>query len=246
MNDTSLSSVLQHAIDTGRIADMHQLLDVVRQHGLEITRNGRDYLGLLPPGGRRFRVHFAFDNHTRVSRTIPDATSELHTDDGGVPMAAKRDRITAERHWIYALTAWSPGGAKRACYVGQTRNIPRRIRQHIKYRDESGERVSGPFFVWASKASAQTRVTVLTELAGDCALAAQLEGYWLKLAQNAGYETPGSEHWGQLPRPLIMAGQPVRWPWERVVLQARILEEVAALKAAPEALFQYGVQVIAT
>jgi hypothetical protein len=66
-----------------------------------------------------------------------------------------------------------------------------------------------------------------------------LEGYWLKLAQQAGYETPGSDRWGRLPMPLELAGQPNVWPWERVALSALPLEHLAQPNSAPTALYEF-------
>jgi len=55
---------------------MDALFERVREHGLEITRNGRDYIGLRDGSGKRFRVRFGFENHTRASRSDVVGTSE--------------------------------------------------------------------------------------------------------------------------------------------------------------------------
>jgi hypothetical protein len=140
MNRLPLKIVLQGAIDSGQIANMHQLLEQVRMHGLEITRNGRDYLGVRGADGKRFRVHFSFDNHTRATAPAPRGVAEawpVAPSTGGLtPLAGQTSsaRIFLQQIWVYALTASSRDGNKRACYVGKTVNLPRRMREHIRVR----------------------------------------------------------------------------------------------------------------
>lgn len=230
MSKLSLKTVLQQALDTGEIADIRQLLDQVRVHGLEITRNGRDYLGLRGDEGKRFRVRFSFENHARAPRPARPAVREIRS--------ASSTRL--QHIWVYALTAFSHDGSKRACYIGKTVNLPRRMREHIMVRN--GERARGSYelFKWACVENVEVRVTVLSMMDLDWRHSFDLEGYWLKLAQQAGYETPGSDRWGKLPMPLGLAGQPSAWPWERVVLGALTLEQVAEGNSAPPALYNFS------
>jgi hypothetical protein len=230
MSKLPLKTVLQQAIDTGEIADIRQLLDRVRVHGLEVTRNGRDYLGLRGDEGKRFRIHFSFENHTRAPRISRCAVAEVGS-----------EAPTPLRHiWIYALTAFSHDGSKRACYIGKTVDLPSRMQEHIMVRNGERGRGSYELFEWARAENVEVRVTVLSVMVLDWRHSRDLEGYWLKLAQQAGYETPGSDRWGKLPMPLELAGQPRAWPWERVVLGALTLEHVAEGNSAPTALFNFS------
>jgi predicted GIY-YIG superfamily endonuclease len=142
--------------------------------------------------------------------------------------------------WVYALTTCSHDGSKHACYIGKTVNLPRRMREHLMVRN--GERARGSYelFQWACAENVEVRVTVLSVMAMDWRQSFDLEGYWLKLAQQAGYETPGSDRWGKLPMPLELAGQPGAWPLERVVLGALKLEHVAERNSPPTALYNFS------
>jgi hypothetical protein len=394
-----LKNLLQLSIDTGEIANMERLFERVREHGLEITRNGHNYIGLRDESGKRFRVRFGFENYTRSSRADVAGTSEstpnvhkavlesalrdgqirdmqqlfeyfaahglvvtvirprslgLRGSDGrafaitvpfehSIPSttadatgrqrgalsqvppdlraARRQDAVgkrgtwsphkshrdvsaflqraveageistieqllaqVAERRldvvrsvggcitlkagrktfrvwhnfagwsqiaqspvlptvnqriWVYALTAFSCDGARRACYIGKTVDVPRRMREHIKLRHGQQMRASSELFAWARVERAEVRVTVLAVMDIDWFQSPHLEGYWLKLAQEAGYETPGSDRWGRLPKPVQLAGQPCSWPWERVALAALALEDVAERGSAPAALHEF-------
>lgn len=230
MGKPPLKTVLQQAIETGEIADIRQLLDRVRMHRLESTRNGRDYLGLRGDDGKRFRIHFSFENHTRAPRRSRCAVA-------AVGSAAPTPLLPI---WVYALTAFSHDGSKRACYIGKTVNLRRRMGEHIMVRNGERDRGSYELFEWARAEKVEVRVTVLSVMVLDWRHSFELEGYWLKLAQQAGYETPGSERWGKLPMPLELAGQPSTWPWERVFLSALTLEHIAEGNSAPTALYNYS------
>lgn len=216
MGKPPLKTVLQQAIDTGEIADIRQLLDRVRMHRLEITRNGRDYLGLRGDDGKRFRVHFSFENHTRAPRRSRCAVAEVGS-------AAPTPLLPI---WVYALTAFSQDGSKRACYIGKTVNLPRRMREHIMVRNGERDRGSYELFEWARAEKVEVRVTVLSVMVLGWRHSFELEGYWLKLAQQAGA--------------LELAGQPGTWPWERVVLSVLTLEHVAEGNSPPTALYNYS------
>ena len=63
---------LQEAIDSGQIVSIAQLLERATADKLEVTRNGRDYLGLRGSDGRRFRVvprRFVWNLTARIHRS---------------------------------------------------------------------------------------------------------------------------------------------------------------------------------
>lgn len=233
---------------------MQQLLARVRLDNLEITRNGRDYLGLRGADGKRFRVHFAFDNPTRCSpsnsslrvaakppKPAKNALLGAGTEILNIDIcsnASGQARKPIFRRWIYVLIAFKNEASQGACYVGQTGDICRRMRDHLAVRRAKESRGAGGFFAWVAGAGVDARATVVAALEADLQIANQLEGYWLKLAEEAGFETPGSGTWGRLPRPLKMEGQPTQWPSERILMAAHSIEELAGQQFGPEALYQ--------
>ncbi|MBU3625869.1 GIY-YIG nuclease family protein [Polynucleobacter sp. JS-Safj-400b-B2] len=193
---------LQSAIDTGQILSRRQLLERVASEGLEVTRNGSNYLGLRDSDGHRFRVRFAFadDAGLQNSASQPNSGFEL------IPNVSE-----ARRYWIYALMAYSNDGLRKACYIGQTVNLKRRFREHLRRRHQSG-RSSFALFEWATHEGVEVFATILTEIVVSQSQALQYEGYWVKLALEAGFVTPDIDLWGCLPRPSRLSGQPDSWP----------------------------------
>ncbi|MEZ1437774.1 hypothetical protein QVM41_16000, partial [Pseudomonas shirazica] len=58
----ALKSSMQAAIDTGEIENRQQLMELAASHNLAVTRNGIDYAGFMCASGKRFRVHFNFND----------------------------------------------------------------------------------------------------------------------------------------------------------------------------------------
>jgi hypothetical protein len=103
--------------------------------------------------------------------------------------------------WIYGLIARSE--KRKACYIGQTTSVMRRLAEHAKRsRPDSG---SDALFHWSDQNNTVVHV-VLLELCrseGSKGMTARRattrEGVWLRSATDASYQTPGVEKWGRLP-----------------------------------------------
>lgn len=228
MGAVEAKASLQAAIDSRQIASMRQLLDRVAADKLEVTRNGRDYLGLRGNDGRRFRVHFCFVNDSRAQRPalpvlpLPDSQTV-------------RDVRRTGGYWIYALTAHSCDGERKACYIGQTVNLKRRFREHLR-RHRPGH-ASFALIDWAAREQVEVRATVLTWVDGDQSYASRFEGYWLKLAVEAGFAAPDAHNWGRLPLPSDPVGQPTRWPASEILTASLPLPELVEHGLTPVELF---------
>lgn len=214
-----LKSSMQAAIDSGVIASREQLMRVAVSHGLTVTRNGSDYAGFQCESGKRIRVRFQFnDRPPKIPRAEP----------------AKNSNIT-NGFWIYALTAHSKDGKRKACYVGQAVNPYKRFREHFLRRREG--RGSFALFQWAAFEQVDVQAVVLAWAAGTQSNATHFEGYWLQCAQNADFETPDAQNWGQLPRPQYLQDQPVQWPTAEVQANSVSLAEVVMKGTTPQALY---------
>lgn len=116
----ALKSSLQAAIDSGEIKNRDHLMEIAASHGLTVTRNGIDYAGFQCESGQRLRVRLQFnDRPPKVPRVK-----------GPKPPKIK------DGFWIYALIAYSKDGKRKACYVGQAANPPKRFREHFRSQRE--------------------------------------------------------------------------------------------------------------
>lgn len=217
---------LQAAITSGEINTKQKLLDRAAMLGLKITRNGRNYVGLMRDDGKRFRVRFEFPDETQsVSpEYLAETIATASTREGGC--------------WIYALTAHSHDGQRKACYIGQTVNLKRRFREHLK-RHRPG-RSSSALIEWAAHEQVEIRAAVLTWVDGDQSYASRFEGYWLKLAIEAGYAAPDAHNWGCLPLPSVPVGQPSQWPASEIFAASLPLPELVEHGLMPVSLFVAG------
>ena len=219
----TLKTALQSEILRGQITTKQALLDRAAALGLVITRNGRDYLGLLGADGKRFRVHFRFSANVSPALAV--------TPEDGAPASEIRVRGS----WIYALVACSSDGTRKACYVGQTVNLRRRFREHL-LRPRPG-RGSYGLFQWAALEAVEVHAVVLCWVNGDQSAASRFEGYWLGLAQEAGFEAPDAHNWGRLPLPAHSAGQPRQWPTDIVAAAMQSLAKLVSAGIVPRELF---------
>lgn len=137
--------------------------------------------------------------------------------------------------WIYALICTSRDERRRACYIGQTNNILRRFSQHLFHRIPGF--TSSDLFNWALREQVEVYSVVLSYAIGDRDFSTALEGYWLKLATDAGFETPGVERWGNLPKPMVFPGQPEEWPTRQVRRVAKRIDLLIATGCAPAELY---------
>lgn len=214
----ALKSLMQATIDSAEIKSRENLMEVAASHGLTVTRNGSDYAGFQCQSGKRLRVHFQFNDR---SPNVPKVK-------GPKPPKIK------DGFWIYALTAHSEDGERKACYVGQATNPSKRFREHFRSHREG--RGSYALFRWAALEQVDVQAVVLTWAAGTQSIATYFEGYWLQRAQNAGFETPDSQNWGQLPRPESLPGQPLHWPTAEVRASSILLSKVVLQRITPEVL----------
>ena len=124
--------------------------------------------------------------------------------------------------WIYALIAQT--ATERACYIGQTRNVGRRMREHWKRRD--GERASGPLFDWATERSVSVNATLLQALTGSQNDADGAEAEWIARASAAGFVLPGLGAWA--PRQQVVRQSVNVWPSISVRRNGRSLAMIAS------------------
>ncbi|MFV0932750.1 GIY-YIG nuclease family protein [Pseudomonas jessenii] len=214
----ALKSSMQAAIDSGEIESREHLMEVAASHGLTVTRSGSDYAGFQYKSGKRLRVRFQFNDHLPKLPKVK---------------GPKSPKIK-NGFWIYALTAHSKDGKRKACYLGQAANPRKRFREHFRSQREG--RGSYGLFQWAALEQVDVQAVLLTWAAGTQSNATYFEGYWLQRAQNAGFETPDAQNWGQLPRPESLPDQPVHWPTAEVHANAISLSEVVMQGITPQVL----------
>lgn len=258
-NMTELRTIIQTAIDAGVISNRSQLLAVAAEHGLTITRNGRDYAGFMTQSEKRFRVRFEFNDYVpkksravRPRRQEPAPLQNFPPESSPEKAAPRRAEKTETGHfvtrekkrkarnpttgfWIYALIAHSSDGERKACYVGQAARLAKRFREHFHQKREG--RGSHALFRWAESEQVEIQAVVLTWAEGTQSNATHFEGYWLQRAQNAGYQAPDVHNWGNLPRPDRLPGQPTHWPADLVHARSIALAEVVMQRLTPKALY---------
>ncbi|GCB04433.1 hypothetical protein PSUB009319_20640 [Ralstonia sp. SET104] len=198
----TLKQEFQRLINAGSVATMAQLRSFVTERGLIVTKHSEDSVTVVMRGHRRFRLFPA--NHYKAGR------AGVLTDSGIV-----------FDFWIYALVA--QGSVEAACYIGQTRSVARRMREHWTRR--TGERCSGPLLHWATERGLTVHVVLLQALSVIQSEADRAEAEWLACATAAGYDVPGVEIWA----PAHQRSRPgLTWPSAAVRRNCRPLEEVIA------------------
>ncbi|WP_238346710.1 GIY-YIG nuclease family protein [Pseudomonas viciae] len=218
-NILTLKNSMQAAIDSGEIKSREQLMEVAACHGLIGTRNGIDYAGFKCENGKRLRVRFNFN----------DLPPKEHRAKG------PRPRKVTTGFWIYALTAHSDDGERKACYVGQAADLRKRFRDHL-HRQREG-RGSFALFQWAAREQVDVKAVVLTWAAGTQSNATYFEGYWLQRALAASFDAPDVQNWGNLPKPTSLPGQPTYWPAVAAQANSISLIEVVMQKIIPKPLY---------
>lgn len=191
----------------------------------EIVRETQQSLSVLHPEGKRFRVTFNDDFGPCIGKRYARKGFCI---EGGV--------------WIYGLIAHNKNG-KRACYIGKSNSINQRINDHIKSRSKKAS-----YYIkqWAYENETEIKVILLAHAQLDRSESSFLEGYWLKLAIAAGYETPGADKWGNLPQPDHYQGMPEEWAEDLILNHAQLLSEFNTMKEceymawAKNALFSCG------
>lgn len=262
-NMTELKRMIQSAINAGEISSRSQLLALAEERGLTVTRNGRDYAGFMTESAKRFRVHFDFKDfvpkksravqlpshvtepeqrHLQVvesNKVTLEQTHELGQKTVESPQkmleSRRKTRNPTTGFWIYALTAHSQDGRRKACYVGQAARLAKRFRAHL-HRKREGHG-SYALFRWAEHEQVDVQAVVLTWAKGTQSNATHFEGYWLQRALNAGFQAPDVHNWGNLPRPESLPGQPELWPTDLVQARSLSLVEVVMQRVTPKVLY---------
>ncbi|WP_232437022.1 GIY-YIG nuclease family protein [Burkholderia ubonensis] len=193
----------QRLVNADGIINMARLLRFVAGQGLEVVRLGSTYVSVTNIEGRRFRLYLA--NHERARRA-------------GQPVG----RDVVYDFWIYALFAQN--AAEKACYIGQTRNVSRRMREHWKRR--AGDQGSRSLFDWAKERSLAVNVTLVQALSGNQKDADCAEAEWFARATAAGYELPGAEIWGPKARGSRIPSR--AWPSAKVQRNGCSLEMIVS------------------
>lgn len=150
--------ILQAAIDDGTITTKPQLLACISENGWRITRNGQNYVGVLHRDGTRFRLRFEFGRLSNAQFS-PAVLTELSQ----ATMRSELRRNTVRNYWFYALLAHSEDQQQKVCYVGQTINLSRRLKEHIKVQGHLLGRSSSGLFKWAAQRSVDVRWVVLSQ-----------------------------------------------------------------------------------
>lgn len=146
------------------------------------------------------------------------------------------DSLRPKGVWIYALIATSKDEKRNACYVGQTVKPIRRFKEHLLH--QRPRRASAELFKWAKRESVDIRVVILSFAIGDWRFARELEGYWLRLAIEARFETPGLNGWGKnLPQSKKFPGQPDEWPFKQINEAENRLDRIVFTGIVPPELF---------
>ncbi len=193
----------QRLVNADGIIHMARLLSFVAGQDLEVVCVGSTHVSVMNVEGRRFRLYLA--NHERARRA-------------GQPVG----RDVVYDFWIYALFAQN--AAEKACYIGQTRNVSRRMREHWKRRaDDQGSR---PLFDWAEERSLVVNVTLVQALSGNQQDANCAEAEWFARATAAGYELPGAEIWGPKTRDSRIPTH--TWPCVKVQRNGCSLEMIVS------------------
>lgn len=180
----------QDLINAGTLTCVESLREYVAQQGWTLTRAGAAYVGVKTKSGDRFRLF------------LPSH-----------PKAAAQGRLgPCGREFdfsIYALLAFSDDG--KAYYVGQTRNLRRRLREHVKRRDSGA--ASSALFHWSAARGVPVGIVLLERVLGTQTQANRAERAWQQRAALAGYDDLGA--FGATVATTNCAS-PADWPAEQV------------------------------
>lgn len=178
---------------------------ICANYNWEIVREKAQSISIRHSDGKKFRVSFN-DDYTGHSKYV--FTRKGYKIEGGV--------------WIYGLIAQSSDGEK-ACYIGQTRCINHRLKEHGKTRKNKS---SYYLKKWAEERSAEIKVVLLAHAELNRIDATKLESFWIDLAAT-NYELPGVDKWGRLPKSVHFDWLPVTtWPENRVMGNLRPLSSL--------------------
>ncbi len=125
-----------------------------------------------------------------------------------------KSSLQDQSFWIYALITYSNVSNEKACYIGQTVNLMRRLKEHYK-NNRVGK---GSYYLqeWAKTQESNVKCVILSTLVGNQQEASVLENYWCRLAQEFGFITPNSENWANSSNADNFQGQYHSWPEESI------------------------------
>lgn len=142
------------------------------------------------------------------------------------PKAKERQLSATHDVWIYPLFAGDAGNM--ACYVGQTRNLRRRIREPWKRR--FGKRAFGPVFAWAARYAMEVKFVVLQALHCTPSKAIHAEEMWGTRARSSGLLLPRQAF--RLTRALQPPALP--WPFDAVAATCQSIENLMIGSTTPK------------
>ena len=177
-----------------------QLVTLAKDKGWQVTKEKPNSVSFRHSDGKLVRVGFG------------DIDTWLESDARRQLRASRKIQITGGR-WIYGLLAFAQDGSK-ACYVGQTASLNKRVRYHANNHSENS---SYHLKKWAREHGCEVQIVLLAHADIDESSAAILEGYWLQLATQADFRTPGVSQWGNLPKTEHYPSMPAIWPEAHVI-----------------------------
>jgi hypothetical protein len=116
--------------------------------------------------------------------------------------------------WVYALIAFSESSNKKACYIGQTVNLLRRLKEHNKNKRVG--KSSYYLHLWAAEEETVVKCIILSKIKGNQQKASVLENYWFELAKQDGFETPNSDAWASSKNAENYFGEYKTWPEAKI------------------------------
>ena len=204
--------IYQREINSNEITSIAKLLCFVVDKNLILMRRSASYVVVKDSAGRRLRL-FLSDHPKAMAAGFADSQNLTYD------------------FLIYALFACGVG--KVACYVGQTRSVSRRIREHWKRR--FGTSASGPLFGWAARHDIEVNFVILQSLHGRQCDANSAEAEWKMRAALSGVHFPSHEFLGiaSCRTPSIDP-----WPFDAAAHNSQPIEQLATMVIALASIMQ--------
>ena len=131
-----------------------------------------------------------------------------------------KSALENQTFWIYALVSFSKVSNKKACYIGQTVKLARRLKEH--YKNNRVGKSSYHLHVWAEMEATVVSCVVLSKVIGNQQEASVFENYWFKLAKQSGFFTPNSASWANSSNSKNFVGVYKIWP--EVLINSKLIE----------------------
>lgn len=99
----------------------------------------------------------------------------------------------SQQYWIYCLFLVRDNQLLEACYIGQTKNINRRIKEH----HSNSRKGKGSFYLHdlAQKSNALIHIAILENLICNRSTIDEREAVWIKSVLDQGFVFPGINNW---------------------------------------------------